>query len=300
MPSNVELDSRVKGIEGRIQGLDDQLKADLASSISNLEVQVKANLQKEMLKTTTITQTNLLNQLVKSYDKNIKIVGMTYNAKDSKSFNKKAYETWSVKVIKGAFVDTKVLKEEEVFVKTDGVLSLIRGIISNIHPLSPRNNAAIVVAFNEASFSNQIKEMIRQNRGLSLGSICIHTHLPPIIESLHNAALKARSELLERARRVNVPRKIHCNLSLYPPWVHLVEVRDGGVKEAICFVVEDGRLADPANSMAILALRNAKFVPYKILSQGDKQGIPKNVLVNPPPKVADPHPNNVEMANSST
>ena len=174
-----------------------------------------------------------------------------------------------------------------LFEKVDGERKLIRAIISNIHPLSGRNNAAIVVAFNEASFAQQIKETVRKDRGLAMGKIKILIHLPPILDCLHNAALKARRDELDKAKKEGKVRKIHCNVILYPPWVQLVEISGNGEKNPIPFVVEDGRLADPADTLATLSLRgrgNDVFKPFKFLSEVEKRSIPQNVTVVPPPK----------------
>ena len=122
----------------------------------------------------------------------------------------------------------------------------------------------------------QIKETVRKDRGLSMGKIRIHIHLPPIIDALHNAALKARRELLEKAKKEGKNRKLHCNVTLSPPWVQLVEMTESGVKVPIPFVVEDGRLADPANTLATLSLRERgreNFKPFKFLSEEEKKMI---------------------------
>ena len=227
---------------------------------------------------TTITQTNLLNNLTKSYDKNIKIVGFKYDIKDSRTYNKKSYDAWCVRVMKGALVLTGVVKDEDVFVTTNGEKTLMRGIVSNMHPLGPKNNSAIVVAFTEASFAQQIKETVRKGKDLRLGQIKIQVHLPPILDCLHNAALKFRSEELEKARKAGKPRKIHCNISLSSPWITLIEVAADGSKSPIPFQIEDGRLIDPANAMAILALNRGKFKPFRFLSEAEKKDIPQKVM----------------------
>ena len=255
----------------------------LAARLDALEKQVKDGQQKGLLEATVVTQTNLLNQLIKAYDKNIKIVGYKYDIKDSRTYNKKTYEAWCIRVINDTLVATKVVNEDDVFVKVNGERTLIRGIISNFHPLTGQNNAAIVVAFNEASFAQQIKETVRQNRGINLGDIRIHVHLPPILDALHNEALRSRAATLDAARKAGAPRKIHCKISLSPPWISLVEVDSVGFKKSIPFKVEDGRLVDPAETMAKIALKKGKFRPYKFLSDQEKRDIPKDVLT----KVSD-------------
>ena len=140
--------------------------AELHNRCNGLEAKIDEEVAKGMKASTHVTQTNLLSQQMKAYDKNIKNVGMTYDIKDSRTFNKEGYEAWASHVIKTALVDTKVVKHEDLFVvDADGNQKLMRGIISDIHPLGNRSNAAIVVAFNEASFAHQIRETIRKNQG---------------------------------------------------------------------------------------------------------------------------------------
>ena len=57
-----------------------------------------------------------------------------------------------------------------------------------------------------------------------------------------------------------------------------MEVKEGGGKEPIPFRVEDGRLANPADALATLALNGQKFVPFKLLSAVQKAVIPRNVI----------------------
>lgn len=139
--------------------------AQLNSRITKLEKQVEVGRSEDLIKSITIAKTDHLNQLVKSYDKNIKIVGLVYDIKDSRTYNKKSYENWCVGVVTAALIETKVVEEGDVLAEVDGVKSLIRAVISNVHPLNGRNNAAIVIAFNEASFAQVVS--------LHGGSVCI-------------------------------------------------------------------------------------------------------------------------------
>ena len=109
------------------------------------------------------------------------------------------------------------------------------------------------------------------------------------MDALHNEALRARKDLIEKAKREGRVRKVHCNVKLSPPWVQLIEMSDSGVKAPVSFVVEDGRLADPAKTLAILALKNnGSFKPYKFLPEAEKKDVPKNVLVTYAPAAAAP------------
>ena len=186
-------------------------------------------------------------------------------------------------------MSTKVVRDGDLFNIVNGETKLIRGIISDLHPLGKMNNSAIVVAFVEASFAHQIRETVRKNIGLSMGKIKVLIHLPPILDALHNAALLARKEMLDEAKRIGQPRKIHCNVSMVEPWVQLVEMKDGE-KEPIPFRVQDGRLWNPADTMAVLALTNKKFVPFKLLPNAEKAAIRQGVMRPATPIVTNIHP----------
>ena len=94
--------------------------AELAAKMNRLESSVREEVQVGVKKATIVAQINLLNQQIKAYDKNVKIVGMTYDIKDSRTFNKESYEAWCAKVIRAALVSTKVLREEDVFNVVNG------------------------------------------------------------------------------------------------------------------------------------------------------------------------------------
>ena len=176
--------------------------------------------------------------------------------------------------------------------------------VSNLLPLIPQS-PFFPFKLTPTLPNYQIRETVRKNQGLNMGKIKILIHLPPILDSLHNAALLARREMLEEARRLGNPRKIHCNVTLSPPWIQLVEVMQQGGKEAIEFIVEDGCLQDPADALATLALNGQKFIPFKILTPEQKVVILKNVIrpatrlntptIPPPPLHASTRSNNVHM-----
>ena len=250
--------------------------SSLSARIDDLEKDIAKGRQDDLLQATKITETNRLNSLVKAYDKNVKITGLTYEIKDSKNLDKKAYEAWSIGILRKSLIDTKVIKEEDVIEKQDGEAKLMRGVISNLHPLGARNNAAIVIAFVEASFANQIKDTVRKNKGLHMGKIKVQVHLPPIIDCLHNEALRARKEEIEKGKKNGIDRKIHCNVFLQSPWIQLIEVT-GTDKKPLDFQVEDGRLVDPAATLASLALKGKKFTPLKFLSKNDRESVPTNL-----------------------
>ena len=62
------------------------------------------------------------------------------------------------------------------------------------------------------------------------------------------------------------------------PWITLVEI-DGESRKTVSFTVEDGRLADPARTLAIYALKSGEFRPYRMLSEEEKKDIPTGVVV---------------------
>ena len=89
--------------------------------------------------------------------------------------------------------------------------------------------------------------------------------------------------MLEKYKAEGRSRRIHCIVTLSQPWVHLVEASDNGFKMPIPFMLEDGRLADPANTLALMAIKGdtQSFKPYKYLTEEVKADIYKNVVVNP-------------------
>ena len=256
--------------------------AQLDQKIKELEKQMADGRRADLISSTEISETNYLNLLAKSYERNIRVVGLHYNVKDSQSLDNEAQQAWFREILKRALIDTEILKEEDVFEKGPDGRLMMRGIVSNIHPLSPRNNATIVIAFTESWFAQRIKDTVKRNaKTLKLKKgreeLRIQVHLPPILEALHNEALKARRVMLDAAKDAKKPRRIHCNVKTEHPWIQLIEVVDGN-KLPLPFQVEDGRLADPANSTAILALSKQKFTPFRYLSEKQKKKIPQNVM----------------------
>ena len=65
------------------------------------------------------------------------------------------------------------------------------------------------------------------------------------------------------------------------PWIVFYEI-EGEARKAIPFTVEDGRLADPAKTLAIYAINGGEFKPYRMLSADEKKNIPSNILTTVP------------------
>jgi hypothetical protein len=182
-------------------------------------------------------------------------------------------------VLQKVLVDTKLVKPEKVFYQQPKELKgkEIRGILRDAHPLRQSNNAPVVIAFCESWFANSIKECIKDSKGLQMGAIKVHQHLPPIIDALKNEALRCRCKMLDNEReRVE---QVMCVTTMKRPWVSLLKIMEGK-KVALPFTVEDGRLAAPAKTLATLALNgNEKYVPLKYLSALERDAVPKNILV---------------------
>ena len=169
------------------------------------------------------------------------------------------------------------MAEDVLFVKNEQGRKELRRIVRDAHPLGNRDNATIVIAFTESWVANDIKEIIRKGgRNLVLTSkktrnktetIKINAHFPAIIECLRNEALKARRDLISAG---DGNTKYVCNDSMKHPWIQLYEIK-GEVKKATPFPVEDGRLADPARTLALYAVHGGDFKPYRILTPDEKK-----------------------------
>jgi hypothetical protein len=91
---------------------------------------------------------------------------------------------------------------------------------------------------------------------------------------LKNEALRERKQKLEAEGTY----KIICVTTFKKPWVALFKIVDK--KVPLDFIVEDGRLHDPALTLAQIALASStKFVPLKFLTEEERDAVPKNILV---------------------
>lgn len=253
-------------------------KDALKTRMDELERKIDAGREEDRMRVVGIQKEDLLNKEVKAYENNIKVVGLKYNIESARKRDEAGRAKWRTMILQKILVDTKLVKPEKVFYQAPKELKgkEIRGILRDAHPLRQENNAAIVVAFCESWFASSIKERSKDKRGLILGDLKIHEHLPPIIDQLKNEALRERRRLMN-----DEGGHIICSTTMTKPWVSLLKVVDGK-KVALPFVVEDGRLAEPAKTLATLALNgNQKFVPLKFLSSVERDAVAKNVTVQP-------------------
>ena len=242
------------------------------------------------ISTVSIEKTAWLDNQCKQFENNIKISGLLYAVNDYYKKNASARRDWRAETVQRALVDTKVMAEYVLFVKNESGKKELRRIVRDAHPLGNRDNATVVIAFTESWVANDIKETIRKGgKHLNLISkktrnktetIKINAHFPAILECLRNEALKVRRELISAGGTDGNKRYI-VNDSLKHPWVLLYEIV-GEEKKAIPFTVEDGRLADPARTLAIYAINGGEFKPYRMLSADDRKNILPNVLTSVP------------------
>ena len=157
----------------------------------------------------------------------------------------------------------------------------------------PKNNATIIVAFTESWVAKDVKETVRKGTGLEMTTkttrtrtnknpetIKINSHVPAIIDSLRNEGLRVQRGLIAAA---GGKKRYTLNESMKLPWVTLFET-DGDSRKAIPFQVEDGRLADPARTLAIYSLNGGEFKPYRLLSPAEREAekIPTNLMTSVP------------------
>jgi hypothetical protein len=90
--------------------------------------------------------------------------------------------------------------------------------------------------------------------------------------------MKERRRLIE----LDDSRKVICATPMRKPWVQLIEIVEGR-RTPLPFPVEDGRLANPTETLARLALDGREFKPFKYVSATEKASIPRNVVVEVTP-----------------
>ena len=174
------------------------------------------------------------------------------------------------------------MADDVLFAKNANGKRELRRIVRDAHPLGNKNNATIIVAFTESWVANDIKETVRKGgphlemtktrRGKQPETIKLHVHLPAILECLRNEALRIRRSLIASGGG----KRYVCESSMKHPWITLSEV-DGDSRKAIPFSL-DGRLANPAKTLAIYAIHGGEFKPYRMLTEAEKKEIPTNVM----------------------
>jgi hypothetical protein len=221
----------------------------------------------------TIEKEDMLNRDIKSYENNIKIIGLKYDIKEAQKRDDDGRTAWR-KIILDFLVTAKIVTAGKVFHQSGSNKGKeLRGILRDAHPLRQQDNAAIVVAFTESWLANQIKNRIK-GKGLILEpGVHIYPHYPPIINALKNDVMRERRRLL----KVADTRKIVCATPIKRPWVQLLEMVEGR-RVLLPFTVEDDRLANPAETLAKLTLEGKEFKPIKYLTATERASIPKNVL----------------------
>jgi hypothetical protein len=245
--------------------------SSLKKKINELEKKVDQGREEDRLRVLEIEKEDVLNAQMKSYENNVKIVGWDYDMKEAQKKDEESKNKWRLKVLQSLLIDTKLVKSH-LLIRSN---KLISGVLRDAHPLSGKKNAPIVIAFTESWLANQIKDKAKNPKNLQMGKLKIHAHLPPIIDALKNEALRERKRMLEE----DGVHKIICVTPFKKPWVSLFKIIDDK-KVPLNFTVEDGRLHNPAKTLAQIALDGGnKFVPLKFLSNEEREAVPKNVLV---------------------
>ena len=229
-----------------------------------------------------------LDNQCKQFENNIKVSGLLYSIGDYYKKNATARREWREEIVQRTLVDTNVVAEDVLFARNSNGKKELHRIVRDAHPLGNRDNATIVIAFTESWVANDVKETIRKGGShLALTRkvtrnkteiIKINAHHPAIIECLRNEALKARRALITAG---DGTKKYVCNDNLKHPWILLYEI-EGESRKAIPFAVEDGRLADPARTLAIYAINGGEFKPFRMLSVDEKKNIVQNILTTLP------------------
>ena len=254
----------------------------------NVEQLVDAKISAAKIDIVAIEKQAWLDNQCKQFENNIKVSGLLYSVADYYKKNASARRDWRQEIVQRALVDTNIMEEEVLFAKNSNGKKELRRIVRDAHPLGNRDNATVVIAFTESWVANDVKETVRKGgSGLALTRkitrnkteiIKINAHYPAIIECLRNEALKARRALITAG---DGSKRYICNDSLKFPWVLLYEI-EGENRKAIPFAVEDGRLADPARTLAIYAISGGEFKPYRMLSADEKKNIVTNIFTTVP------------------
>jgi hypothetical protein len=140
--------------------------------------------QEDRMTVLKIEKEDMLNRDIKSYENNIKIIGMKYEIKEAQRRDDDGRTAWRKKIL-DFLVTAKILAASKVFHQNGANKGKeLRSILRNAHPLRQQDNAAIVVAFTESWLANQIKNSIK-GKGLNLEpGVKIHpTTLPSSMPS---------------------------------------------------------------------------------------------------------------------
>lgn len=207
----------------------------------------------------------LLNAEMKSYSDNFAIKGIKYAMKDVQGDEEKE-ERFREKVMR-VFVDQALISAKHIFVGGNGPDKgrILRGVVRHAHPVGKKDNATVVVAFLESWFVQKVNTKLNGGKKLKDG-IRIVPHMPPILDALRNEALKVRRTMMAE----DSTKKIIMKKMLKKPWIALAEVRNGR-KVDIDFPVEDGRLVNPALTLARMELEGKDTFTPKMFLHADEQ-----------------------------
>ena len=246
-----------------LKNVKDELKA--------LKSEVKENRVSDMGKVFD----QFINRDMKSYEDNFRIIGLKYDIKDAQKDGEEFQDAFINRIL-NVFVTSKVIQSDRLFHQEGKERGRLRsGVLRNLHPLSQRNNAAVVVAFTQSWMTSRIRQRLQSGKGLVDG-VKIFQHYPPIIETLKNEAMKERRRLLDLDDK---DQRIIVQIQFKKPWVILIKMlgRDKCVKSTLPFPVDDERLADPGKTLAELALTDEEFVPKAFLDDAAKAGIKEGI-----------------------
>jgi hypothetical protein len=255
------------------------------ADLDTIRGEVEEGRQEDRMTILKIEKEDMLNRDIKSYENNIQIIGMKFDIKEAQKRDDDGRTAWRKQIL-DFLVTSKIVSASKVFHQSGANKGKeLRGILRDAHPLRQQDNAAIVVAFTENWFANQIKNRIK-GKGLNLeAGVKVHPHYPPIIDALKNEAMRERRRLLE-IDGSNSTRKIICATPMKKPWVQLIEVVEGR-RVSLPFPVEDGRLVDPAATLARLALEGKEYKLLKYVIASERASIPKNLIIEATPMRAD-------------
>ena len=255
------------------------------AKVNQLESTLNAKVFEAKIAVLTIQKRDFLEAQCKQFENNIKVSGLQYVIKDYHGKNTLQRREWRAEMAKRAFVETNVLAEDVLFATSANGKKELKRIPRDAHPLGKNNNATLIFAFTESWLANEIKERVRKSEGLQLSKppakrgrepevIRINSHLPVIVECLRNECLKSRKTRISGS---NGNKRYTCNESLKSPFITLYEI-DGQQKTPLPFQVEDRRLVDPAQTLAVLALQGINvFKPFRLLTKDEKDDIERNI-----------------------
>jgi hypothetical protein len=137
----------------------------METAIAELRQEFDGKREADKLQILEVEKEDLLNKEMKSYENNIKVVGLEFLNRDAAKRNDAGCTLWRKTVLQKVLVDTCLVKADKVFHHAGPNKGKeIRGILHDAHPLHQKNNAPVVIAFVESWFANQIKDTQRQQK----------------------------------------------------------------------------------------------------------------------------------------